>query len=133
MIIVPSQQRLLDQDAGAACYCIAYYMTCCCSRGSLLDRLIRLPAVHFAMPVGSDFCDVTSIASSRALMAEKVRDRDITRLDTEVKVKKTRASKPKVKTGCQTCKFVFAFLLFSFVAGNAASLARRKLEMYEST
>lgn len=24
----------------------------------------------------------------------------------EIKVKKTRASKPKVKTGCQTCKFV---------------------------
>ncbi|PMD29927.1 hypothetical protein L207DRAFT_538384 [Hyaloscypha variabilis F] len=35
-------------------------------------------------------------------MAEKVADH--VRLDTEVKVKKTRASKPKVKTGCQTCK-----------------------------
>jgi hypothetical protein len=63
-------------------------------------------------------------------MAEKVGDRDTTRLDTEVKVKKTRASKPKVKTGCQTCKFVFAFLPFSFaaLAGGAASLARRKLD-----
>jgi hypothetical protein len=39
-------------------------------------------------------------------MAEKVTDHS--KLDTEVKVKKTRASKPKVKTGCQTCKFVFA-------------------------
>lgn len=68
-------------------------------------------------------------------MAEKVGDKDTTRLYTEVKVKKTRASKPKVKTGCQTCKFVFAFLPLSFVAalaGGAASLARRKLEMYES-
>lgn len=26
--------------------------------------------------------------------------------DGDVKVKKTRASRPKVKTGCQTCKFV---------------------------
>jgi hypothetical protein len=46
-------------------------------------------------------------------MAEKVGD--LSKLDTEVKVKKTRASKPKVKTGCQTCKFVFAFTSFSFV------------------
>jgi hypothetical protein len=66
-------------------------------------------------------------------MAEKVGDKDTTRLYTEVKVKKTRASKPKVKTGCQTCKFVFAFLPFSAaLGGGAASLARRKLEMYES-
>jgi hypothetical protein len=40
-------------------------------------------------------------------MAEKVVDNS--KLDAEVKVKKTRASKPKVKTGCQTCKFVFVF------------------------
>jgi hypothetical protein len=46
-------------------------------------------------------------------MAEKVAD--LSKLDTEVKVKKTRASKPKVKTGCQTCKFVFAFTSFLFV------------------
>lgn len=46
-------------------------------------------------------------------MAEKVADHS--RLDIEVKVKKTRASKPKVKTGCQTCKFVFAFISLSFV------------------
>jgi hypothetical protein len=30
--------------------------------------------------------------------------------DADGKVKKTRASKPKVKTGCQTCKFVIGFL-----------------------
>ena len=45
-------------------------------------------------------------------MAEKVADHS--KLDSEVKVKKTRASKPKVKTGCQTCKFVFALISFSF-------------------
>jgi len=57
-------------------------------------------------------------------MAEKVADH--VRLDTEVKVKKTRASKPKVKTGCQTCKFVFAHLSFSFaVPAQRCSLVRR--------
>ena len=30
--------------------------------------------------------------------------------DREVKPKRSRASKPKVKTGCQTCKFVRLFL-----------------------
>jgi hypothetical protein len=28
-------------------------------------------------------------------------------IDSDLRVKKTRASKPKVKTGCQTCKFVY--------------------------
>lgn len=64
-------------------------------------------------------------------MAEKVADHS--KLDTEVKVKKTRASKPKVKTGCQTCKFVFAFISFSFVVLQAVQpcLARRNFKVEE--
>ncbi|KAE8447196.1 hypothetical protein EG329_011027 [Mollisiaceae sp. DMI_Dod_QoI] len=37
-------------------------------------------------------------------MAERVGDSSPRSPDADVKVKKTRASKPKVKTGCQTCK-----------------------------
>jgi hypothetical protein len=61
-------------------------------------------------------------------MAEKVGD--LSKLDTEVKVKKTRASKPKVKTGCQTCKFVFAFTSFSFVVllGDAALFGEAEVQ-----
>ena len=40
------------------------------------------------------------------LSTEQVRDVSSPETATEVKIKKTRASKPKVKTGCQTCKFV---------------------------
>jgi hypothetical protein len=64
------------------------------------------------------------------LMAEKVVDHS--KLDTEVKVKKTRASKPKVKTGCQTCKFVFAPISFSFVVSILVvqpRLARRRFKV----
>ena len=61
---------------------------------------------------------------TRALMAERVAE--LSKLDTEVKVKKTRASKPKVKTGCQTCKFVFALILFPFaVLAGGCSLVWR--------
>jgi hypothetical protein len=64
-------------------------------------------------------------------MAEKVADHS--KLDTEVKVKKTRASKPKVKTGCQTCKFVFAFTSFSFVVPLVVQprWTRRKFKVEE--
>jgi hypothetical protein len=62
-------------------------------------------------------------------MAENVGS--LSRLDTEVKVKKTRASKPKVKTGCQTCKFVFAFISFLFAVsggGRAASFGEAEVQ-----
>jgi hypothetical protein len=63
-------------------------------------------------------------------MAEKVAD--LPKLDTEVKVKKTRASKPKVKTGCQTCKFVFAFHSHSLSClVMQPCLARRKFKVEE--
>jgi hypothetical protein len=60
-------------------------------------------------------------------MADKLTDNS--KLDTEVKVKKTRASKPKVKTGCQTCKFVFVFYShLSLQSMMQPRLARRKFE-----
>lgn len=64
-------------------------------------------------------------------MAENVGS--LSRLDTEVKVKKTRASKPKVKTGCQTCKFVFAFtsFLFAVSGGGAASFGKAEVQRFE--
>jgi hypothetical protein len=62
-------------------------------------------------------------------MAENVGS--LSRLDTEVKVKKTRASKPKVKTGCQTCKFVFAFHSYSlFLVVVQPRLARRMFKVW---
>lgn len=65
-------------------------------------------------------------------MAENVGS--LSRLDTEVKVKKTRASKPKVKTGCQTCKFVFAFtsFLFAVSGGCAASFGKAQVQRLRS-
>lgn len=64
-------------------------------------------------------------------MAENVGS--LSRLDTEVKVKKTRASKPKVKTGCQTCKFVFAFTSFLFAVSGvgAASFGKAEVQRFE--
>jgi len=41
-------------------------------------------------------------------MTERVLDMHIVQSPgADVKARKTRASKPKVKTGCQTCKYVF--------------------------
>ena len=54
---------------------------------------------------------------SSSLMPEQIGDASSPDGAAEVKIKKTRASKPKVKTGCQTCKFVnLDFFVFkSFV------------------
>ncbi|PVH77255.1 hypothetical protein DL98DRAFT_463945 [Cadophora sp. DSE1049] len=44
------------------------------------------------------------MSMSSSLMPEQVGDASSPDAAAEVKIKKTRASKPKVKTGCQTCK-----------------------------
>lgn len=38
--------------------------------------------------------------------------------DGDIKIKKTRASRPKVKTGCQTCKFVQGFICVQISASS---------------